>query len=103
MARDRDYNIARVEFYAGGTLIGTVNTEPYTLTWTPVPPGDHVLIAKAIDAMGATDESRPIRVHVTGNPVIAKPKLYFIHVDHLNTPRLIPNSAKQAFDDLFNF
>ena len=94
VARDRDHNLARVEFYADGTLIGTATAEPYSLIWTPVPAGDHVLLAKAIDAMGAADESRPIRIHVTGNPRVAK--LYFIHVDHLNTPRLIADDQQRS-------
>ena len=94
VARDRDHNLARVEFYADGSLIGIATTEPYRLSWTPVPAGDHVLIAKAIDTLGATDESRPIRIHVTGSPRV--PQLYFIHVDHLNTPRLIADDQQRT-------
>lgn len=72
-ARDRDHNLVRVEFYADETLIGTSTTEPYLLNWGPVPGGEHVLVAKAIDAMGATDESRPVTIRVTGNraPVVS--------------------------------
>ena len=66
-ARDRDQNLVRVEFYADGALVGTSTTEPYSLSWRPVPGGAHVLLARAIDAMGAMDESRPVRISVTGN------------------------------------
>src|SRR5687768_2372880 len=66
-ARDRDHNLVRVEFYADGALVGTSTTEPYSLSWRPVPGGAHVLLARAIDAMGAMDESRPVRISVTGN------------------------------------
>ncbi|MGH8513216.1 MAG: Ig-like domain-containing protein, partial [Gammaproteobacteria bacterium] len=66
-ARDRDHNLVRVEFYVDGTLAGTSTTEPYSLNWAPVPGGAHVLLAKAIDAMGAMDESRPVRISVSGN------------------------------------
>src|SRR5262245_13733498 len=94
VARDRDHNLARVEFYVDDVLIGIATTEPYRLSWTLVPAGDHVLVAKAIDALGATDESRPIRIRVTGTPAAAK--LYFIHVDHLNTPRLIADDQQRT-------
>jgi RHS repeat-associated protein len=95
-ARDRDHNLARVEFYVDGALVGTSTTEPYTLSWAPVPSGDHVLLAKAIDATGATAESRPVRIHVLGNHDSGVAKLYFIHVDHLNTPRLITDDQQRT-------
>ena len=93
-ARDRDHNLVRVEFYADGALVGTSTAEPYIVNWGPVPAGEHVLLAKAIDVMGATDESRPVTIGVTGEPGDAK--LYFIHVDHLNTPRLIADHQQRT-------
>ena len=93
-ARDRDHNLVRVEFYASGALVGTSTAEPYVVNWGPVPAGEHVLLARAIDAMGATDESRPVTIRVTGNSEVAK--LYFIHVDHLNTPRLIADDQQRT-------
>jgi RHS repeat-associated protein len=66
-AGDLDQNLVRVDFYVDGALVGTSTTEPYSLSWRPVPGGAHVLIARAIDAMGAMVESRPVRISVTGN------------------------------------
>ncbi|HZO00630.1 MAG TPA: Ig-like domain-containing protein [Burkholderiales bacterium] len=72
-ARDRDHNLARVEFHANGALVGASTTEPYSLNWGPLWAGEYVLIARAIDALGATDESRPVTIRVAGNhaPAVA--------------------------------
>jgi hypothetical protein len=38
-ATDADGTIARVDFLAGTTLIGTATAPPYGVTWTPTAPG----------------------------------------------------------------
>jgi formylglycine-generating enzyme required for sulfatase activity len=55
--------LARVDFYAdGATLIGSATGSPFTVTWTNVPFGLHVLTAKAADSTGATTTSIGISI-----------------------------------------
>lgn len=63
-ATDADGSIAKVEFYNGATLIGTVTTSPYTFTWTGVTEGNYSLTAKATDNSGATTTSTAVNVTV---------------------------------------
>ena len=64
-ASDPDGNIARVEFYSGSTLLGTVASAPYTYTWTNVTAGGYTLTAKAIDNLGATTICAAVNITVT--------------------------------------
>ena len=66
-ARDRDHNLARVEFYANGVLLGTDTTPRFRFTWTGVTAGTYNVMARAVDALGATDDSRVVTIVVTGN------------------------------------
>jgi RHS repeat-associated protein len=91
-AADSDGTVASVEFYHGTTLITTVSAAPYTFNWTGVQQGAYSLTARAIDNLGAPISSTPVNVVV--NSAVAK--LHYIHVDHLNSPRLITNAAGQA-------
>ncbi len=57
--------VSKVEFYRGGTLIGTTASSPYNATWdtTAVPNGSYTVSAEAYDAAGnATTSSRTIVV-----------------------------------------
>src|ERR1043165_6991842 len=45
--------ISNVAIYADGHLLGKLTTEPYSLTWSNVPPGIHKIIAAAVDSTGA--------------------------------------------------
>lgn len=69
-ASDPNGSVAKVEFFAGTTLIGTDTTSPYTATWTGVPLGSYTLTARATDNLGATTTSVPVNVTVS-NPAIA--------------------------------
>src|SRR5207302_4518240 len=91
-ASDADGSIARIEFYHGSTLITTLTSAPYSFTWSSVPQGTYSLTAKAFDNNGVPTTSAA--VNVTVNQHIAA--LYFLHVDHLNTPRLITDAAQQV-------
>jgi RHS repeat-associated protein len=94
-AVDADGTIAGVAFYYGETLITTLISPPYSFTWTAVPAGTYNLTARATDDRGTTTSSTP--VPITVNPTApAVQALYFIHVDHLNTPRLVANDAGQT-------
>jgi hypothetical protein len=59
--------IARVEFFSGNTLLGTVTTAPYHYTWVHVPPGHHKLTARATDEAGTITASPPVMVNVAAN------------------------------------
>jgi hypothetical protein len=75
-AADGDGSIARVEFYAGDTLIGSDESSPFTTTWNNAPAGNHVLVARAYDNTGAFTNSAPIDVTVSPNAgpsVVATP------------------------------
>jgi hypothetical protein len=63
--------VARVEFYADGSLIGTDSTTPYRITWdtSPVRSGDYSLSARVFDAAGFMGVSPTVSVRVT-NPSI---------------------------------
>jgi len=89
-AADSDGTIQKVEFFHGGTnLIATLTAPPYTIQWTGVPQGAYALTAVATDNSIATTTSTP--VNVTVGPAVAQ--VYFIEVDHLNTPRLVADST----------
>lgn len=62
-ATDADGQVARVEFYTNGQLLGSVSTAPYTLLvdWAL---GAHSITAKAIDNQGASTESAAVTMTV---------------------------------------
>src|SRR5205814_1515942 len=57
-------SVAFVDFFAGTNLVGSKTNSPYTITWTNVPVGSYVLIARATDNLGATNFSAPVNVSV---------------------------------------
>lgn len=63
-AVDRDGKVARVSFYANGSLIGTDDTPPYTFTWSGAPSGCHNIHAEAVDDMGEKTISNTLRICV---------------------------------------
>jgi RHS repeat-associated protein len=92
-ASDSDGSIQKVDFFRGGsTLIGTATSAPYSFNWTNVQAGPYTLTAVATDNLGVTTTSSPVTITV--NQGVAQ--VYFIHTDHLNTPRLITNQAQQV-------
>lgn len=91
-ASDSDGTIASVAFYHGSTLITTLTAAPYSFTWTGMPQGAYSLTARATDDRGATVSSAAVNISVNA----AVGQLYFIHVDHLNTPRLVANQQGQT-------
>jgi RHS repeat-associated protein len=87
---DPDGSIQQVEFFHGGTnLITTITTSPYSFTWGGVPQGTYTLTAVATDNDNASTTSMPV------NLTVRTAALHFIHVDHLNTPRLVANLEGQ--------
>ena len=67
-ASDTDGSIARVEFFANGTLIGFPTAPPYAITYTGVGPGTYVITAKAFDNDGNSTVSAARTVTVTAPP-----------------------------------
>lgn len=91
-AQDTDGTVAQVKFFQGGTLVATDTAAPFTFTLTNVAAGSYTFTARATDNLGASTTSAA--VSVTVNAAVAQ--MYFIHTDHLNSPRLITNSTGQA-------
>lgn len=60
---DSDGTIASVEFFANGSSLGSDNSAPYQLSWSP-PPGNYVLTALATDNEGGQSSSQPFTVSV---------------------------------------
>ncbi|MDF2455193.1 MAG: type sorting protein, partial [Cytophagaceae bacterium] len=56
-ASDADGSVAKVEFYNGTALLGTMTTGPYSYTWTNAAAGTYSLTAKAYDNSGASTVS----------------------------------------------
>src|SRR5581483_7738595 len=88
-ASDPDGSVAKVDFYQGATLIGTATAAPYNITWTGVPQGSYSLAAVATDDAGATATSDPVAVTVGAHVA----QMYFVHPDHLNTPRAVADAS----------
>jgi hypothetical protein len=69
---NRSASIARVDFLAASTNLGTLGpviigsafTNPYSITWVPATPGDYVLTATAVDEFGQTGQSAPVHVRI---------------------------------------
>jgi RHS repeat-associated protein len=91
-AADPDGTIAKVEFFYGTTLIATRTAAPYSFVWTGVPAGSYELRATATDNLGGSATSAAVNITVRS----AEAKLYFVHVDHLNTPRLAADDQQRT-------
>jgi len=57
-------NIIGVSFYAGNTLLTTVNTAPFTYQWTPTAAGTYTISAEAFDTDGLSTKTSSITVIV---------------------------------------
>lgn len=105
IAGDADGFIDKVEFYNGTTLIAIAYAgEPlsessafslYKQVWGNVAQGSYTITAKAYDSMGEARVSQPVQFTVgpSATPVAS---LYFVHPDHLGSPRMITDAAKKV-------
>lgn len=66
-AADSDGTIARVDVYAGDTLIGSDDSAPFAITWNNVAPGNYVLTGDATANLGAATTSSPVNISVTNS------------------------------------
>ena len=60
--------IQHVEFFEGANSLGTVNSSPYELTWTPPATGSYVLSAKALDDQSNEGSSANVSITVSVAP-----------------------------------
>jgi RHS repeat-associated protein len=92
-ATDSNGGIAKVEFYANdgntNTLVGTATAAPYSATWSNIPAGSYTLTATATDNLGTQTTSTAVTVTV----INGEAQVYYIHTDHLDTPRMITDTA----------
>jgi uncharacterized protein (DUF1800 family) len=65
-AADSDGTVAKVEFYAGSTKVGTATASPWKATWANVAAGNYTLKAIATDDKGATKTSATVAIAVSG-------------------------------------
>ena len=63
-----DAGVARVDFYADGTLVGSDTSAPYEFVWTGVPAGIHQAVAVATDTDGVQSSSTPVNIGVKPLP-----------------------------------
>jgi hypothetical protein len=66
-ASDPDGTVTKVEFLAGGNIIGSSVTAPYTTTWMNVPGGSYSITARATDNAGGVATSSPVSITVVAN------------------------------------
>ncbi len=66
-ATDSDGSIAKVEFFAGSTLLGTDTSAPFTANWSQSATGTYAISARATDNLGASTTSAPVLVAVIAN------------------------------------
>jgi glucose/arabinose dehydrogenase len=63
-AADNDGNVAKVEFFDGPTLLGSDESAPYTIAWTPTIVATHALSARVTDNAGGAATSTLVNVVV---------------------------------------
>lgn len=68
-AADVDGTVAKVEFFAAGSLVGTATTAPYAVDFTPAQAGSVSIYAKATDDAGATTDSSLVSLTVNGGAI----------------------------------
>jgi hypothetical protein len=68
-ASDVDGTVARVDFFAGGDLIGTATSAPYSTSWNNVAVGSYTLTARATDNLGGSAVSAPVTITVNAAPL----------------------------------
>jgi len=64
-ASDPDDGVAKVSFFLDGQLVGSAAKPPYSVTWTNVVPGTHLVVARALDTWGLSASSKAVRFTVT--------------------------------------
>ncbi len=89
---DATGSLTEVVFHQGHTRIGRARTAPYRMTWNHVPAGSYLLKASATDRAGTTTWSAEVAITVAAGGT----RIYYVHHDHLNTPRVVTDEASQV-------
>ncbi|HEY8876272.1 MAG TPA: Ig-like domain-containing protein, partial [Roseateles sp.] len=63
-ASDSDGTVTKVEFFDGASLLGSVTSAPYNLSWTATL-GSHSFTARATDNLGAQTTSAAVAISIT--------------------------------------
>jgi hypothetical protein len=62
--------VTKVEFYDDATLLATDTSAPFTHSAAGLAVGNHSLVAKAYDSLGASASSTPVGITVASGPVV---------------------------------
>lgn len=62
--KDDSSTITKIEFFSSDTLIGAVDSEPFTFAWSDPPTGNHQIKAKAYNNEGLSRFSQSITIQV---------------------------------------
>ena len=81
-AADPDGSVARVDFYAGSSLIASDSASPYAVRWSNVPAGTYALTAIARDNNGAAATSSSVPVTVTAAVPLPRLVVFNSSADH---------------------
>ncbi len=65
-AADTDGSVRQVDFYANGSLLASVASQPFTFNWNGVAAGTYALTAAATDNLGASTASAAVNITVNG-------------------------------------
>ena len=57
--------VNKVEFYANGVKIGESSAAPFKMNWSGAAFGPHILMARMLDSLGATQDSAPVTINIT--------------------------------------
>jgi len=86
-APEQNDTVVKVDFFANGVSIGSASVSPYSINWANPAAGSYTLTAVATDGFGATKTSTARIITIKAQSAAAQ--AYYIHTDHLNTPRVI--------------
>lgn len=84
-ASDSDGSVARVDFYAGSSLIASDSSGPYSVRWSNVPAGSYSLTAIARDNNGAATSSGSVSVTVAAAVPLPRLVVFNASADHDTT------------------
>src|SRR5882672_2215638 len=69
-ASDSDGTVAKVDFFDGGTLVGTATAAPYGVALANLPAGTHTFTARATDNQGVSATSAAVSISVDTPPTV---------------------------------
>jgi regulation of enolase protein 1 (concanavalin A-like superfamily) len=84
-ASDPENRLARVEFFANGTRIGTDTASPYSMTWSGVATGTYSVTAVAYDADGGSATSPAVTIDVQSSSTVPQTVTFTASPDHNTT------------------